>query len=176
MRGFPDEKGFTLIEVLLSIVIFSISLLLFSTFFINNINQSSKQDAQLIAMNLARQTAEQWKNGDGNVTNPTETDGSAIHVTGVDLSQPFTYDVLNALISSGTGSGDSQVKTLALPIGQPINGRIYRQSVTLRALSVSDPDGGSPKKAMVLITVTVTDENNQELATLTTAMANPARG
>lgn len=55
MNVLRGQKGFTLIEVLVSILILSFSLLLFNTFFINSISQTTNQETRQIAMNIARQ-------------------------------------------------------------------------------------------------------------------------
>jgi len=50
--------------VLLAVSIFSIALLLFSAYFVNSFTISKSSDRELVAMNLARQIAEQYKNKD----------------------------------------------------------------------------------------------------------------
>ena len=55
MNILRNSRGFTLLEVLVSIIILSISLLVFNTFFVNNITQNSRQENKQIAVNIARQ-------------------------------------------------------------------------------------------------------------------------
>ncbi len=106
------QKGFTLIEVLVSIVLFSVVLLLFSTYFVNNTAQSTKQDTKLIAANLARQTAEEWK--------AKEYD---------DLKEKLALDPTNTSITLPDETiGD-----------QAINGRTYKQKIKLTAFPDSIP-------------------------------------
>lgn len=51
-----------MLEVLISIIILSISLLVFNTFFVNNITQDSKQENEQIAVHIARQKIAELKN------------------------------------------------------------------------------------------------------------------
>lgn len=64
MNIFRNSRGFTLLEVLLAISIFSVALLLFSAYFVNSFTISKTGDRELVAMNLARQIAEQYKKVD----------------------------------------------------------------------------------------------------------------
>jgi prepilin-type N-terminal cleavage/methylation domain-containing protein len=63
MRFLSNERGFTLIEVVASIVIISMALLLLSNFIVRSYVESGVQDNQLIARNIARQIIEDWNSG-----------------------------------------------------------------------------------------------------------------
>ncbi|RXT14686.1 prepilin-type N-terminal cleavage/methylation domain-containing protein [Ammoniphilus sp. CFH 90114] len=63
MMRIKQNSGFTLLEVLVAVLLFSFVFLLFGAFFINSFTISTKQDSEVVAINLARQIAEQWKIG-----------------------------------------------------------------------------------------------------------------
>lgn len=79
MKFLRNERGLTLVEVIASIVILSISLLLFGSFFTRNYTISKAQDNRMLAMNLARQTADEWKSGN---ISPSEWEGVSDVVPG----------------------------------------------------------------------------------------------
>lgn len=147
------EKGFTLIEVVAALVIFSIAILLFSNFFVKGYSLSKKQDSRMIALNLARQTAEEWKSDAGIVTTSTTINGVTL-----EAGIPVTYDQMK------------QLKGQIIPLNQGnpliINGRNYSQEVAISAL---DPD---TDHQLLLLTITVRDANhpNDVLAVLHTGV------
>jgi prepilin-type N-terminal cleavage/methylation domain-containing protein len=59
-----NEQGVTLVELLASIVILSIILVSFITFFTNSFQFNRISSDNLIATNLARETQEEFKNND----------------------------------------------------------------------------------------------------------------
>jgi prepilin-type N-terminal cleavage/methylation domain-containing protein len=158
MNTLSNEKGFTLIEVIASIVIFSVALLLLSSFFTNSFILSKKQDTQMIAMNLARQTAEQWKSG--------QVDPEGIAEAIIDKGDLPSAEVLNyEELSKIKGS------TITLP-PSTINGRTYLQKIQIQDFK-PNPEG---EGLLLLLTVTVTEQggnSNRPLAVLHTAIANP---
>ncbi|MBN6186531.1 prepilin-type N-terminal cleavage/methylation domain-containing protein [Aneurinibacillus sp. BA2021] len=154
MKGLLNAKGFTLIEVLAAIVIFSVTLLLFNAYFVNSFSHSKKQDTKMVAINVARQIAEQWKNGEGASSLPTPS------------GETFNYEHVKDLISEGN------VEYSLSPTS--INGTSYLPKVTLKEIPA-----GSEDNPLILIIVTVYQENSETskpLATLYTSMANPNKG
>ncbi|BAU26982.1 prepilin-type N-terminal cleavage/methylation domain-containing protein [Aneurinibacillus soli] len=137
------EKGFTLIEVVAALVIFSIAILLFSNFFVKGYSLSKKQDNRMIALNLARQTAEEWKSEAGMVTSSTTVNGVTI-----EAGTPVTYDEIKKF----------KGQTITINAGAPlsINGRSYLQEVAISAL---DPDTAHQ---LLLLTITVRDANHPD--------------
>jgi prepilin-type N-terminal cleavage/methylation domain-containing protein len=158
MDVVSQEKGFTLIEVIASIVIFSVALLLLSSFFTNSFILSKKQDTQMIAMNLARQTAEQWKSGQ---VDQKDIAGVTIDKGDLPSAEVLNYEELSKIKGS----------TITLP-PSTINGRTYLQKIQIQDFK---PDSAS-EDLLLLLTVTVTEqgENSERpLAVLHTAIANP---
>jgi prepilin-type N-terminal cleavage/methylation domain-containing protein len=159
MDVISQEKGFTLIEVIASIVIFSVALLLLSSFFTNSFILSKKQDTQMIAMNLARQTAEQWKSGQGGTEGAVLDTGELLTET---LNNEETiYEALSKL----------QGHTITLP-SSTINGRTYLQKIQIQDFKPNSEGEG----LLLLLTVTVTEQGGnpeRPLAILHTAIANP---
>ncbi|WP_139490262.1 prepilin-type N-terminal cleavage/methylation domain-containing protein [Brevibacillus dissolubilis] len=136
-----NQKGLSLLEVVAALLILSIALLIMSHFLIRSFEQSSGQDEQQIAMNLARQTAEQWKQ---------DTDA---------------YRQLQKELASSTSSHDITLADVT------INERTYRQTVTIQRFATANT--GTENNPMILLTVTIHSDANQELARLSTAVANP---
>ena len=154
------EKGFTLIEVVAALLILSMAVLLFSNFFVRGYGLSKNQDNQMIAMNLARQVAEEWKSGNGRVSADGNTISGRYSVT---TSQIFTYDELKKFKN----------ETIPLNTNSPIviNGRSYVQEVHVADLSSENPD------LVLLLTVIVRDARTHIIAaTLHTSIAPAEEG
>ncbi|MFT9849853.1 type IV pilus modification PilV family protein [Aneurinibacillus sp. REN35] len=149
MGILKEEKGLTLVEVVASIVILSISLLLFGSFFTQNYTLSKSQDNRMIAMNLARQTAEEWKSGTLEFTSTKmEVQGGAVIA---DHSR-LNYQTLAPLVSSTP-------LTINLTEPQTLNGRSYIQSIEISDAGENDPENKIENNVMLLITVTVREAN-----------------
>ncbi|ERI11296.1 type IV pilus modification PilV family protein [Aneurinibacillus aneurinilyticus] len=154
MRILSNEKGFTLIEVIAAIIIFSVSLLLFNSYFVNSFSNSKKQDTQMVAMNIARQVAEQWKNSEGTLPSSEFPE------------EKLNYERLKELILKG--EEDHILSSTS------INGAVYEPKVTLKKMPA-----GSDNNPLILITVCVSLKNEKTaipLAILHTAIANPKKG
>lgn len=148
MRILSNEKGFTLIEVIAAIIIFSVSLLLFNVYFVNSFSNIKRQDSQLIAMNIARQFAEQWKAGNG------------------------------TLIESGTTLlATSNYKEIAAKEIEILNKSFSLSNVTLNGITYEPTIVINKLEPLYTIQVTVKQEGGDSiLATLHTAIANPKKG
>jgi type II secretory pathway pseudopilin PulG len=64
MKYLLNERGLSLIEVVASLVILTMALLLLSSFLVRSFELSGEEDLKTVAMNIARQTAEEWKEKD----------------------------------------------------------------------------------------------------------------
>ncbi|USG64674.1 prepilin-type N-terminal cleavage/methylation domain-containing protein [Brevibacillus ruminantium] len=161
-----NEKGMTLIEVLASIVILSIALLLLSNFLVRGLELSGKEDSKLVAMNLARQLAEAWRSGNGDLTSAT----MPIDLPSALSANKLTYPQLAQLTEY---LKDYDVKEISFPAVE-VNERHYQQKLSLSFLDDAAYD--LQEKTMILITVRVTSPEGKELALLQSAMANPEKG
>lgn len=161
-----NEKGMTLIEVLASIVILSIALLMLSNLLVRSMELSGKEDSKLVAMNLARQLAESWRSGNGDLTAATLP---------ADLLSRYSTAKLNFQRLAGLTQDlhDEGVNEVRLPAVQ-VNGRTYHRSVSLVFLEESRYQLAS--QSMILITVRITSPEGQELALLQAAAAHPGKG
>lgn len=161
------EKGFTLIEVVAALLILSMAILLFSNFFVHGYGLSKKQDNQMIAMNLARQVAEEWRSGNGRVLADGQTTPSGRAVSPTSL---FTYNELVTL----------RGETIPLTTGHPImiNGRSYTEEVFVQDLAGDNPDIATNSADMVLVlTVIIRDARTHETAaTLHTSITAAEEG
>lgn len=148
MRILSNEKGFTLIEVIAAIIIFSVSLLLFNVYFVNSFSNIKRQDSQLVAMNIARQFTEQWKAGNG------------------------------TLIESGTTLlATSSYKEIAAKETEILNKPFSLSNVSLNGITYEPVIVISKLEPLYTIQVTVKQEGADSiLATLHTAIANPRKG
>ncbi|AMA72109.1 MULTISPECIES: prepilin-type N-terminal cleavage/methylation domain-containing protein [Aneurinibacillus] len=154
MERFSDEKGITLLEVLAAIVIFSICLLLFNVYFVNSFSTVKRQDSQLVAMNIARQVAEQWKTGNGSLELGTDT----LRSTYKDI-----HAHKNDWLDDKGMPVERQLSTVTL------NGITYQPSITIEPFEENDQ--------LYIIKVTIKKQNDDKvLATLHTAIANPQKG
>jgi prepilin-type N-terminal cleavage/methylation domain-containing protein len=154
MRALVNNKGFTLIEVLAAIVIFSVTLLIFNAYIVNSFSSNKSQNTNQVAINIAREIAEQWKSGNGRVPGSTASTP--------DIG-PMTYQEIKN--TYGASLDSVQGATVALhPI--QINHTTYTPFVTLKNLG-----------PIISITVTVkSSQDNRILATLYTGIANPKKG
>ncbi|GEN33023.1 type IV pilus modification PilV family protein [Aneurinibacillus danicus] len=163
MSFFKSERGLTLVEVVASMIILSISLLLFGSFFTRNYTISKSQDNRMIAMNLARQTAEEWKSG---TVLFHSTEMTLQNREAITDNTPLDYETLNSLTRSGK---------LVIELKQPIvlNGRSYIQTVEVEDIGKNDPQNKLEENLMLMITVTVKEMNEPAsvLARISTGMA-----
>jgi prepilin-type N-terminal cleavage/methylation domain-containing protein len=154
MYTYANEKGFTLLEVLAAIAIFSVALLLFNAYFVNSFSSAKRQDSQLVAMNIARQIAEQWRTGQGEIT----IGGETIHSSYNEIAAKETEVLVD---TDSDGVNDEHALSDII-----LNGITYSPTITIEKL---DP----------LYTVKVTVRKKGDisiLATLHTAIANPKKG
>lgn len=162
MSFFKSERGLTLVEVVASMIILSISLLLFGSFFTRNYTISKSQDNRMIAMNLARQTAEEWKSG---TVLFHSTEMTLQNREAITDNTPLDYSTLNSLTRSGK---------LVIELKQPIvlNGRSYIQTVEVEDIG-NDPQNKLEENLMLMITVTVKEMNEPAsvVARISTGMA-----
>jgi|GEM_PF-2546158 len=184
MKVLCNERGFSLIEVLASVVIFSTVLLLLANFLIQSYEVSGNEDAKVVAMNLARQTAEQWKNGAGTVpadatlsyykeefspdTKQIVKSEQTTPTSPLDITKEMSYENLHAPFKNG---GVNKI-LISLPASShlTINERTYSQTVELRPF-------GTASNPLILITVTAAPvDKPSELALFDTALANPNKG
>lgn len=159
MKELDNEKGLTLVEVVASILIFSFALLLLSHFLVRSFEISGQQDNRQVAMNLARQTIEAWKSGNGRIDDSlTFRETAALQSY---QNERLDYEDLNLLIEDG------HTRFIWAPV--TINGRAYDTEVQLSRL---EPIDDNP---LLHIRVTIRS-GGTELARLETLMPNPAFG
>ncbi len=183
MKYIRNERGLTLVEVIASLVILSIALLLLSNFLVRSFELSSDQDSRMVAMNLARQVAEEWRSGNGTIKN-----SSIVTATGFsgdsDIVSLSTKDGLLfadiKLLCEKISVSSTPDYEIALPAVE-VNERIYQPKVSLSfypssSVAASDPASTLVSDPMILIIVRVNDNNNRILATLETSVNNPRRG
>ncbi|EMT50264.1 MULTISPECIES: type IV pilus modification PilV family protein [Brevibacillus] len=160
-----NENGMTLIEVLASIVILSIAFLLLSNFLVRGLELSGKEDSKLVAMNLARQLAESWRSGNGDLKTAALPDDSLRDYA----SDKLTYPKLAAL------TDHLKNKEISFPDVE-VNERIYQPKLSLSFLDKHNGGYRLDDQTMILITVRVTSPEGQQLAMLQTAVADPRTG
>jgi len=161
-----NEKGMTLIEVLASIVILSIALLMLSNLLIRSLELSGKEDGKLVAMNLARQLAEAWRSGNGDLAAAVLPD----QLRSAYSSEKLTFHALVELTKNLQAEG---LKEITFPDIE-VNERTYQPRISLSFL---DEEAYHLKsETMILITVRITSPEGQELAMLQTAAADPGKG
>ncbi|MED0671970.1 type II secretion system protein [Aneurinibacillus aneurinilyticus] len=149
MRILSNEKGFTLIEVIAAIIIFSVSLLLFNVYFVNGFSNIKRQDSQLVAMNIARQFAEQWKAGNGTLI---DKDGTTLLAT-------------------------SSYKKIAEKESEILGESFLLSNVTLNGITYEPTIVINKLEPLYTIQITVKQAGGDSiLATLHTAIANPKKG
>lgn len=153
MKGLLNAKGFTLIEVLAAIVIFSVTLLLFNAYIVNSFSSNKAQNTNQVAINIAREIAEQWKSGNGQIPN--------LASPGSDTG-PMTFEKIQQ--QYGTSLDNQEGITIELRSLQ-INQTTYRPFVTLKNMG-----------PIISIWVNVKSNENRVLATLYTGLANPKKG
>ncbi|MBP1930219.1 type IV pilus modification PilV family protein [Ammoniphilus resinae] len=169
MNQSLNQKGFTLIEVLVSIVLFSVVLMLFSTYFINSFSLSKRQDSELIAMNIAKQIAEQWKSEEGDLSSPSAS-----------ILKPVDSDLATIGLADKTQLGYNDLQklvgyTLVLP-SEKMNDRTYEPHITIQSLN-RDPDETMDLSPIIIIEVAIySTVTKQPLATLTTAIGHETKG
>jgi prepilin-type N-terminal cleavage/methylation domain-containing protein len=135
------EEGFTLLEVLAAITIFSVVILMFSSFFVHGFQTAKSEDKQLVAMNLAQQIVEDLKNAKGEWVNPPQ-------------NSDLTYDELFTLMNQNVN--EIQLKSV------PINDRNYEPKLSLSSL-----DTGLADHPLIILTVSIyTNSSTVPLATV----------
>lgn len=131
-----NQRGFTLLEVLVAIVLFSVAILLFSSMFVSSFQQSKNEDTQLVAINLARQVASGW----GSMSND-EVISAVKNAEGIslqDTTKPIQFP--------------KQVTDQNIPDQYTINERTYQSIVTINKL---DP--------ILIITVEITSPGSSKI-------------
>lgn len=124
-----NQRGFMLLEVLVAIVLFSVAILLFSSVFVSNFQQSKSQETQLVAINLARQVASEWSGKSYSSLINQIKDEERIEPQ--DTTTPIQYPI--------------QMTDKKIPDQYSINERTYLSKVTINKL---DP--------ILIITVEIT--------------------
>ncbi|WP_052947370.1 type IV pilus modification PilV family protein [Aneurinibacillus tyrosinisolvens] len=135
MRFLSNERGFTLIEVVASIVIISMALLLLSNFIVRSYVESGVQDNQLISQTLARQVVEDWKSGQYYKNEDYE---SIIGHSEIDHSETHLLDENNAssYLDFASFMKDNALKVPITFQLQPlaVNGRTYTRTIIIEKL------------------------------------------
>jgi prepilin-type N-terminal cleavage/methylation domain-containing protein len=129
-----NQRGFMLLEVLVAIVLFSVAILLFSSVFVSNFQQSKNQETQLVAINLARQVASEWGN--------KSYDEITEKINPQNTTTPIQYPV--------------QVRDEQIPDQYSINERTYQSKVTINKLDpilIITVEITSPGSTKILATV-----------------------
>ena len=108
-----SEQGFSLVEVIASIVIIGIVLLSFSHFFINTNKTAVKNNEKLILMNLANAELERLKLvGYNATTTPTSAisdfNGYLVDITNVDCTTNNTLSLCDVKIEVKSNSTEAK--------------------------------------------------------------------
>lgn len=165
MKVLHNEKGLSLVEVVASLFIFSIALLFLSNFLVRSFEISGNQDNRQVAMNLARQTVEEWESGNGWIPSSNEQKEIAERYKS-DTPLYLSYSLLSELIPSVPKGNEKDPRGIKLsPI--TINERTYNTFVDLGSVGTPNP--------LIRIEVKVF-ANDVELARLETLMPNPDIG
>jgi prepilin-type N-terminal cleavage/methylation domain-containing protein len=173
MKELRNERGLSLIEVLASLFILSMALLFLSNFLVRSYELSGDEDVRAVAMNIARLTAEQWKNGQGTIDGDASNDSLPSGVNRSDYAGKTLDFALLAQLTDDLGGAP----VTGAEYDVVVNGKTYRPQVFLEYFP-NDP-GLPPEKNRLLILITVKVTLNKDarvLAALQTAVANPARG
>ncbi|MFD2369061.1 prepilin-type N-terminal cleavage/methylation domain-containing protein [Brevibacillus sp. GCM10020057] len=167
MKALANEKGLSLIEVVASLLILSVALMFLSQFLVRSFAISGNQDNRQVALNLARQTMEEWKTGNGII--PKDVDQEDVTLEEDFLEKPLSYQLLSDICTSTNQlSKDANGIRLA---DLSINDRTYQTYVlpqTIRPDSMKD-------NPLIRIVVKVFS-NDAKDAELETLVPNPAVG
>jgi prepilin-type N-terminal cleavage/methylation domain-containing protein len=139
-----NQRGFTLLEVLVAIVLFSVATLLFSSMFVSSFQQSKNEDTQLVAINLARQVASGW----GSMSND-EVISAVKNAEGIslqDTTKPIQFP------KKVTDQNIPDQYNIDIPDQYTINERTYQSIVTINKL---DP--------ILIITVEITSPGSSKI-------------
>jgi type II secretory pathway pseudopilin PulG len=167
MKELRNERGLSLIEVVASLFILSMALLLMSNFLVRSYELSGDEDLKAVAMNIARLTAEHWKNGQGTIDGDASNDALPSGVNRSDYAGKTLDFGLLAKLTDDLGGAP----VTGAEYDVVVNGRTYRPQVFLEFYP------NDQNRLLILITVKVTlNKDARVLAALQTAVANPARG
>ncbi|MGC5326600.1 type IV pilus modification PilV family protein [Brevibacillus sp. SYSU BS000544] len=181
MNYIQNEKGLTLVEIVASLVILSLALLMMSNFLVRSFEISGDQDNRLVAMNIARQVAEQWKSGNGSypadskfVTRDFSSDSDITNMANKELE----YEHLETLARKILASSNPDY---SIPLSEiTVNERNYNPfiNLTLFPEDPADPTEINPlgHNPIVIVTVHINDTQGATLATLQAGVADPAKG
>ncbi len=164
MKVLDNEKGLTLVEVIASLLIFSLALLLLSNYLVRNYEITGNQTIRQVGMNLARQTIEEWKNGKGRIDDSITFDTMSSQLKTTYENNLLDYSDLVGLIDKNHGRFEWN------PIR--INDRNYDTEVQISKIASDPTDTSNP---LILIRVVVSS-GGAEMARLETLMPDPAFG
>lgn len=167
MKELENEKGLSLIEVVASLLILSVALMFLSQFLVKSFEISGSQDHRQVALNLARQTMEEWKTGKGII--PDDVEQTDVTLKEDVLEKPLSYQLLSDICTmTNKLSGDSKGIRLA---DLTINDRTYQTYVLPQTIH---PD--SLKDNPLIRIVVKVFANETKDAELETLVPNPAVG
>ena len=129
-----DERGFTLIETSIAMVIMMIAVLASASIFAYSIKNNSGASDRELAMAVAQQGIEQLRNASFTDTALNATTGTTATVTRAGRN----YTVQTIIEDSNTVSGQPTLKTITVqvtPTGSTLG------AVTLRTVRVTQMDG-----------------------------------
>ncbi|MGF9824747.1 hypothetical protein ABE430_00070 [Brevibacillus agri] len=167
MKVLDNEKGLSLVEVVASLLIFSITLLFLSHFLVRSFEISGNQDSRQVAMNLARQTVEEWRAGNGVI--PADQQ-QGISLADQYLGKPLPFHLLASICSNEAPNWPNDFKGIKLA-DMTINDRVYQTYVLPRFITTEQ----TASQSLIRVVVTVFS-NDVKVAELETLIANPEIG
>ncbi|MGN7470659.1 type IV pilus modification PilV family protein [Brevibacillus sp. SAFN-007a] len=167
MKVLDNEKGLSLVEVVASLLIFSIALLFLSHFLVRSFEISGNQDNRQVAMNLARQTVEEWRGGNGMIPADQEQE---ILLEDRYLGKPLSFPLLAGICSSAAPQWPNDFKGIKLA-DLTINDRVYQTYVLPRFVTTEE----TASQSLIRIVVRVFS-HDAKVAELEALIANPERG
>jgi type IV pilus modification protein PilV len=118
MQTFSDDKGFTLIEALMAIAIISIGLLGLAALQGNALSGNAKAQKQSMAIQLANNKIEAYKNNVWNTTAPPDSETE----TGTALSP---WGIFTRTTDIQLNTPRSGIATIRVRVSWPVQGRDF---------------------------------------------------
>ncbi len=132
-RLFSSERGFTLIEAMLAMVIVSIGVLALQTFYTSILQSEVTSEARLTAVHMAEQIIEEWQQS--NTTNPPSVQCAA-GLTTLPLDTPTTC------VSTGSNKTSFSITASISPAKAPMPPATAGGTVSWKPMPAYTPPGG----------------------------------